>query len=185
MGARSLFAKETRAPSYLGRTFAVGFFATSSIFYGQPLQCLMIWLVMDRLLKIRFNLLIAGSLTLISSFVPTPLILYVYYITGQTLLRNPITPFSVFSAQARAILASSDGTMLTNLWAGLKLAAARVGWPVLLGSVPWKIGMVALGYCIGLRIHWKLHKIMEEKKEQRKAREDRHEEQKLRGDRTQ
>ena len=164
--ARSLFAKEKRTPAYLGRTFAVGFTAGMFIFYGQSLLCLAIWLIMDRWLKFRFSVLIASLLTFISNPLTTPFILYMYYLTGQAMLGDSVVSFASFLTQAKILLMNLERG---NLWEGFRLVAVGIGWPIALGSLPWHVVMGFLGYGVGVRTHWRLHKIIEEKKKYRKT----------------
>ena len=161
LAARNLFTKENSSPAYLGRTFAIGFSAGMFIIYGQSLLCLAIWLVMDRWLKLRFNLLIASLLTFISNPLTTPFILYLYYLTGQAILGDSIVSLPSFLVQARILLANIGRG---NLWHGFKLVAVGIGWPIMLGSLPWHVFMGFLGYGVGVRTHWKLHAIMKKKK---------------------
>ena len=168
--ARSLFAKEKRTPAYLGRTFAVGFCAGMFIFYGQSLLCLVIWLIMDRCLKLRFSVLTASLLTFISNPVTTPFILYVYYLTGQVMLGDKVVSFRSFITQARILLMNLERG---NLWEGFKLVIMGIGWPITLGSLPWHVIMAFVGYGVGVRVYWRLHKIIEKKKILRKTERER------------
>jgi uncharacterized protein (DUF2062 family) len=161
LAARRLLAKKNSSPSYLGRTFAVGLCAGMFIIYVQSLQCLAVWLVMDRWLKLRFNVLIASLLTFISNPVTTPFILYLYYLTGQAILGDSVVSLSSFLTQARILLFNIDRG---NMMQGLKLVAMGIGWPIMLGSLPWHILMAFLGYGIGVRVHWRLYDIMTKKK---------------------
>jgi uncharacterized protein (DUF2062 family) len=157
-----MFTQEKRGPDYLGRTFAVGFCVGAFFLYGQTLLCIAVWLVMDRWLKRRFSVLIASLLTFISNPLTTPFILYLYYMTGQALLGNPAVPFSSFLIQAKIILTSIDTSNLSEV---LRLLGIKFGCPIALGSLPWHIIMAFIGYNAGIRAYWKLHKILEKKKQ--------------------
>ena len=165
---RALFKEEKRPPSYLGLTFAVGFSAGMFIFYAQSLLCVLIWLILDRWLKIRFNVIIASLLTFISNPLTTPFILYIYYLTGQFMLGDNVISMTAFLSYAKAFLTDTmDGG---SLWDGFKLLIMGIGRPIALGSLPWHIIMAFVGYYSGVRFHWTLHKLIEKKRLSRNKR---------------
>ena len=158
---RALFKEEKRPSSYLGLTFAVGFSAGMFIFYAQSLLCVLIWLILDRWLKIRFNVIIASLLTFISNPLTTPFILYVYYLTGQAMLGDSVISMTAFWSYAKAFLVDTDGV---SLWDGFKLLLMGIGRPIALGSLPWHVIMAFVGYYTGVRFHWWLHKLIDKKR---------------------
>jgi len=166
--ARSLFGKEQRPPAYLGRTFAVGFCAGMFVIYGQVLLCFLVWLVLDRWLKLRFNLAIASLLTLISISNPItmPFVMYLYYVTGQIMTGESIVSLPNFLAHARTFMANVDAG---NLWDRIMQVVTNIGGTMMLGSLPWHVGAGFIGYGIGIRVHWRLRKIAEERRKARKT----------------
>ena len=157
--------KKNKSPSYIARTFCVGRVAGINPFWGQSLICLIVWSVVDRLLHFRFNLIIACLLTFVSNPLTTPIMFYIFYLTGQLMLGETSIPFAVFVKEIKALLI--EDFSLTHIWDSLALLIKGLGKPILLGNIPWSIIVGIVGYYIGYRLSIKLRKQQNKKKKHR------------------
>jgi uncharacterized protein (DUF2062 family) len=161
---RSFKDRKNRNPSYMGRTFAVGFFGAMWVLWGQSGIVLALWLVIDRLLRFRFNLVIGCLATLITNPLTTPFWFYIYYLTGQWMLDNSAIRFSAFARELKPLLSTLDMDGIVN---SIKMLVKGIGWPILIGSIPWYAIMCSVGYLLGVRIAIALRRRQHRKKKQR------------------
>jgi|GEM_PF-4819482 len=151
-------------PAYLGRTFAVGFFGGMFVPYGQSLICIAIWLVVDRIMHYRFNVVLSCLATLISNPLTTPFWFYLFYLTGQELLGGHAMAFSDFTYKLGPIL---SGTSEGGFVAGLTLLMKGIGIPILIGSLPWHLIMIPVGYFFGVWVYREFHKLLAYRREKK------------------
>jgi len=147
--------------AYLGRTFAIGLSAGLFFFYGQMVVCLLLWLLLDKWLKLKFNLFISCLLTFISNPLTTPFIFYIYYLTGSFVFGKSAVSFSELMRQLRAIVGQLD---FAGLYDGIKILLNGVMKPIIIGSIPWHIVAAAVGYWLGVRMYKRLHAIINRRK---------------------
>ena len=157
--------KRNKSPAYMGRTFCVGFIAGINPFWGQSLICFIVWSVIDKVLNFRFNLIIACLLTFISNPLTTPIMFYIFYITGQFILGETSIPFTTFVNEIKTLLI--DDFSADHLIETLTLLLKGIGKPILIGNIPWSIVVGIIGYYLGYRISIKLRKKRNKKKKHR------------------
>ncbi|MGN0929039.1 MAG: DUF2062 domain-containing protein [Alphaproteobacteria bacterium] len=157
--------KKNKSPVYIARTFCVGFVAGINPFWGQSLICLIIWTIVDRLLHFRFNLIIACLLTFISNPLTTPIMFYIFYLTGQLILGEASIPFAVFVGEIKTLLL--EDFTFSHIWETLTLLVKGIGKPIILGNIPWSVIVGIVGYYIGYRLSIKLRKQRNKKKKHR------------------
>lgn len=165
---RQVLRREGSSSAYLGRTFAVGFFGGMLVPMGQSLVCLALWLVIDRLMKLRFNPVLACLLTLISNPLTTPFWFYLFYLTGTAMLGSSALGFDEFSVRLAPLLKNLDN--IDSIWESVVLLMKGIGLPILLGSVPWHFMMAFVGYFVGAWLFWRIRKRFEKKLALRKLR---------------
>jgi uncharacterized protein (DUF2062 family) len=161
---RSFKNKENRNPAYLGRSFAVGFFSSMWVLWGQSGIALAIWFLFGRHGRLRFNVIVACLTTLITNPLTTPFWFYIYYLTGQFMMDKSAIRFSKFAAELEHILEKLD---MESIAASIKLLVKGVGRPILIGSGPWYIIMGIVGYWLGTRIAIHLRRRQHARKKRR------------------
>ena len=157
--------KRNKSPAYMGRTFCVGFIAGINPFWGQSLICFIVWSIVDKVFNFRFNLIIACLLTFISNPITTPIMFYIFYITGQFILGETSIPFATFVNEIKTLLI--DDFSADHLIETLTLLLKGIGKPILIGNIPWSIVVGIIGYYLGYRISIKLRKKRNKKKKHR------------------
>lgn len=157
--------KKNKSPAYMGRTFCVGFIAGINPFWGQSLICFILWSIIDRVFKLRFNLIIACLLTFISNPLTTPIMFYIFYITGQLMLGEASIPFATFVNEIKALLIEDFSA--DHLIETLTLLLKGIGKPILIGNIPWTVIVGIFGYYLGYRISIRLRKQRNKKKKHR------------------
>jgi uncharacterized protein (DUF2062 family) len=149
---RLLRSNVETSPGYLGRTFAIGMSVGIFFFMGQLAIVTVLWLLLDRLLKLRFSLLIACLITFISNPLTSPFIIYIFYMTGSMMLGSAAVSFVTLTHRLRGILDNWD------LVDGIGILFRGVGKPIIYGSIPWHIIMAVAGYWIGVSSYKKFKK---------------------------
>lgn len=157
--------KKNKAPAYMARTFAVGFMAGISPLFGQSIICFVLWCIIDRMLKFRFNLIIACLLTFISNPLTTPIMFYIFYLTGQLLLGEAAIPFSAFTNEIKILI--TEEFSFAHIISTLSTLLKGIGAPIILGNIPWTIFVGILGYYIGYRLSIRLRRKQNLKKKHR------------------
>lgn len=150
---RLLWSNDEASARYLGRTFAVGFAMGAFPFLGQIALVFLIWLVLDKMLHFRFNLLLASLLTFISNPITGPFFLYGFYLTGTFMLGSSATTFTHLMRQLKQVLENFD---LSELKGGFGALMHGVGLPIFIGSIPWYFILGGIGYWMGMRIFGRL-----------------------------
>ncbi len=157
--------RKNKAPSYIARTFCIGFMCGISPLFGQSLICFILWCIIDRFFKLRFNLIIACLLTFISNPLTTPIMFYIFYLTGQFMLGQSAIPFSAFTNEIKILI--TEEFSLAHIMSTISTLLKGVGKPIILGNLPWTIFVGFLGYYIGYRLSIKLRKKRNMKKKHR------------------
>jgi uncharacterized protein (DUF2062 family) len=150
--------------AYLGRTFAAGFFAGMLVPPGQTPIVLALWIVFDKWLGYRFNLIAACLLTLISNPTTTPMWYYLYYLTGQAMLGGRTMEFGAFVKRLKPLMASFS---FDNIWESLALLAKGIGYPIMMGSLVWHVVMAFVGYFLGVWIYGRIQAVRKMRKAHR------------------
>lgn len=147
--------------AYFGRTFAAGWFAGMLVPPGQTPIVFVLWMIFDRGLHLRFSLVAACILTLISNPLTTPFWYYIYYLTGQEMLGESTMEFAAFVEGIKPLLSdlSRDGVLES-----LSMLMKGLGYPVLVGSLVWHALMVFVGYGTGVLVYRALLRRRKKKK---------------------
>ncbi|MDX1737799.1 MAG: DUF2062 domain-containing protein [Alphaproteobacteria bacterium] len=145
---------------------AVGF--TPSVGFQIPL-IFVIWLICLKLFKFHFSLIIAIAWSWLSNGATMIPLYYVFYVTGRLLLPSGDEEFSFddFSSFISDNL-GEDATIEQSLHFMGQLIE-QVGGSILIGCLPWAIGMALLGYFGSLRMTQSYQRIRKERIEKKRA----------------
>lgn len=137
----------------MARGTMIGIFCGLMPIIGQTSVVLLIWLILARLFRWQFSIVIAAIWTWISNPITSPAIFYGFYVTGQILLGrwHDLSGFSSFSAII-ADLFAGDLTLGERLRQVFDILFLDWGLALWVGFFPWAILAGWLGYRWSLRL---------------------------------
>jgi uncharacterized protein (DUF2062 family) len=144
------FKENRKNPHYLALSFAIGLAAGMFPPLGQAGICFIVWLILDKVFKVKFSLIISSLSTLVSNPLTTPFWYYAFYLTGQAILAENAIPFSVFVEEIKEFM--QLGINWQDFWNSVSLFLKGVFYPIMVGSIPWYFIMGGLGYYLGYSI---------------------------------
>lgn len=140
-------------PEYTARAVMVGLFWAFTPLIGiQMYLVLMTWLVARRSPRFDFNLLIGAAWTWVTNIFTMWPTYYLFYLTGKLLTGEyqGARGYEHFVGKWQALIAEHEG-FFEKLSASVVMIAHDQGVPMLIGCVPWAIGVAWLGYWCTLR----------------------------------
>lgn len=159
-------------PEYAARGVLVGLAVALTPTTGVQMPIVVaLWIAAGRLWpQWTFPLWIALAWTWVSNVVTLPPLYYLYVVTGRVLLGrwDRLRGYEVFHDRLYADL-STDATWVESLWAFADKLLDNIGWPILVGSIPWTILGACIGYYWSLRLVRRYHQFRERRRARRKT----------------
>ena len=140
-------------PEYTARGVMIGILWAMTPFLGiQMLLILITWFVLSRLIQWKFSLVNALAWVWVTNIFTVIPVFYVFYLTGQIMLGqfDQLSGYDSF----RNLFGGLENHNLNFLQLSLhwlKTLISDIGWPLLLGSIPWSIACASLAYDFSLR----------------------------------
>lgn len=145
--------RSVHTPEYTARGVMIGIVWAMTPFFGiQMLLVLLTWLILSRLCRWDFSLINALAWVWVTNVFTVVPAFYVFYITGQMMLGNfgELSGYQNFKTLFTVLENEDLGFwMLVLEW--LKTLASDIGWPLLIGSIPWAIASGWLAYELSLK----------------------------------
>lgn len=145
--------RSVHTPEYTARGVMIGIVWAMTPFFGiQMLLVLLTWLILSRLCRWDFSLINALAWVWVTNVFTVVPVFYVFYITGQMMLGNfgELSGYQNFKTLFTVLENEDLGFwMLVLEW--LKTLASDIGWPLLIGSIPWAIASGWLAYELSLK----------------------------------
>ncbi len=145
--------RSSHPPEHTARGVMMGLiWAFVPLFGIQMAGVLLSWTIASRMTGWPFALIPAVAFTWVTNILTIVPVYYVYYITGQLMLGhwNDIAGYDAFAALF-ASTAPADAGFFEAIWAWFQALLTYWGVPIVLGSIPWTIGIAWLGYRSSLR----------------------------------
>lgn len=149
--------KKQYKPEYVARTTAVGIGCGLFPIIGQSYLCFLIWLLMAKLLKKDFNLLMGCAWSFISNPFTTVPFFYSFYLVGSLILGMPERDYSDF-AESFTNLFNEEFDLSLFLRSGIYGFLVNIQLPMIIGSIPFIITGSWLGYKISYKLAVKWEK---------------------------
>ncbi len=157
--------RNAHAPEFTARGVAVGvFWAMTPTFGIQMALVLGHWIASRRLFNWDFSLVNGLAWTWITNAFTIIPAYYLFYLTGLLILGRygDISGYTAFGANIAAAI-DANASFLTQVQQGFAALWSDIGWPILIGSIPWAIASALLSYHAALGFIRRYH-------EQRQAR---------------
>ncbi len=141
-------------PEYTARGVAIGvawaFTPTVGI---QMYMVLMTWLVCKPFKRFEFSVLVACAWTWVTNVFTLLPCYYGFYVTGQIMLGrwDDLAGWNAFVGTWRNIVLGRDAGVWESLLRYVTQVAKQEWEPLVLGSIPWAVGLAWLGYVWSLK----------------------------------
>jgi hypothetical protein len=144
--------RSSQPPEHTARGVMMGLiWAFVPLFGIQMGGVLLSWTIGSRMIGWQFALIPAVAFTWVTNILTIVPVYYAYYITGQLMLGHwsDIAGYDAFAALF-ASTAPADAGFFEAIWAWFQTLLTYWGVPIVLGSIPWTIGIAAGGYKLSL-----------------------------------
>lgn len=144
--------RSSHPPAHTARGVMMGLiWAFVPLFGLQMGGVLLSWTIGSRMIGWQFALIPAIAFTWVTNVLTIVPVYYVYYITGQLMLGHwsDIAGYDAFAALF-ASTAPANAGFFEAIWAWFQTLLTYWGLPIVLGSIPWTIGIAAGGYKLSL-----------------------------------
>ena len=110
----------------------------------------MTWLVMRKIFKRDFSLVLGLAYTWITNVVTMIFIYYGFYVTGQLMMHRPITSYAELEGSMKAVF-FADYTFWEKIMASFKLLMQDWGLGMAVGCLPWALVFGVASYYLTMR----------------------------------
>ena len=156
-------------PKYKARGVAVGVAWSMTPLVGiQMIVVGLTWGIAKKIFKWDFSLVLGLAYTWITNVFTMIPIYYAFYVTGQLMLRRPVTSYAGLKDTMKAVF-FADYTLWEKIMASVKLLMQDWGFGMAIGCLPWAFVFGVGSYYLTmryerLRAELKQRKALERKK---------------------